>query len=214
GKGKEPIEVEEVLERGYSIRDLCEVEDRARANGYFTSVMTRLNPGKGEELLMPRWSLIPGSAWVWTEGPLAMEYLRGALHPVLAKQFYECSSEELMNRAAKSTSEWRPCRSGPCRGLTGSTPAREHHSALNRRASQEVVATTEHQAKELQATVNQLRVELGSSENRCKNLEQEVDTLRSSLQGAWDNQAHLEEDMLLLTEAIALLEKELKTEGP
>ncbi|RZR91642.1 hypothetical protein BHM03_00019798 [Ensete ventricosum] len=127
--------------------------------------MTRLNPGKGEELLMPRWSLIPGSAWVWTEGPLAMEYLRGALHPVLAKQFYECSSEELMNRAAKSTSEW-------------------------------------------------LRVELGSSENRCKNLEQEVDTLRSSLQGAWDDQAHLEEDMLLLTKAITLLEKELKTEGP
>ncbi|RWW82928.1 hypothetical protein BHE74_00008591 [Ensete ventricosum] len=40
GKGKEPVEVEEVPEWGYSIRDLCEVEDRAGANGYFTSIMT------------------------------------------------------------------------------------------------------------------------------------------------------------------------------
>ncbi|RWW50214.1 hypothetical protein BHE74_00043557 [Ensete ventricosum] len=102
GKGKESTEVEEVLERGYSIRDLREVEDKVGTNGYFASIMTRLSPSEGEELLTLRWSSIPRSARVWTEGPLAAEYLRGALHPILAKQLYECSSEELMNRAAKS----------------------------------------------------------------------------------------------------------------
>ncbi|RWV76959.1 hypothetical protein GW17_00062283 [Ensete ventricosum] len=78
-------------------------KDKAGANGYFTSIMMRPSPGEGEEPLKLRWSSIPGSARVWTEGPLAGEYLRGALHPVLAKQLNECSSEELMNRATKST---------------------------------------------------------------------------------------------------------------
>ncbi|RRT58995.1 hypothetical protein B296_00046178 [Ensete ventricosum] len=59
GKGKEPTEVK-FLSEGYSLRDLCEVEDRARANGYFASIMKQPSPGEGEELLTPRWSSIPG----------------------------------------------------------------------------------------------------------------------------------------------------------
>ncbi|RRT42269.1 hypothetical protein B296_00055545 [Ensete ventricosum] len=61
--------------------------------------MTRLKYVKGEDPLVPRWPTISGSSWFWTEGPLSGEYLQGALHPTLAKQVYECSSEELMNRA-------------------------------------------------------------------------------------------------------------------
>ncbi|RWW26984.1 hypothetical protein GW17_00008606 [Ensete ventricosum] len=64
--------------------------------------MMQLSPSEGEELLTLRWLTIPGSARVCTEGPLAMEYLQGALHPVLVKQLYECFYEELMNRIAKS----------------------------------------------------------------------------------------------------------------
>ncbi|RWW74367.1 hypothetical protein BHE74_00017691 [Ensete ventricosum] len=135
GKGKELVEVEEVLERGYSIRNLCEVENRTRANGNFASIMMRLSPGEGEELLTPRWLSIPVSARVWIEGSLAVEYLWGALHPVLAKQLYECSSKELMNRVVKS--------------------------AVWLGASQEVVAVVEHREKELKATVDQMRAELG-----------------------------------------------------
>ncbi|RRT51370.1 hypothetical protein B296_00029430 [Ensete ventricosum] len=80
-KGKEPTEVEEVLKRGYSIRDLCEVDDRARADEYFASIMMRLKTDESEDPLAPRWLLIFGLTQVWTEGPLAGEYLRGALHP-------------------------------------------------------------------------------------------------------------------------------------
>ncbi|RWV85552.1 hypothetical protein GW17_00052645 [Ensete ventricosum] len=61
--------------------------------------MTRLKCVDSEDPLVPRWSTISGSILFWIEGPLSGEYLWGALHPTLAKQVYECSSEELMNRA-------------------------------------------------------------------------------------------------------------------
>ncbi|RWW56158.1 hypothetical protein BHE74_00037142 [Ensete ventricosum] len=40
-KGKGVVELEEVPEWGYTMREPCEVEDRVRADKYFTSVMTR-----------------------------------------------------------------------------------------------------------------------------------------------------------------------------
>ncbi|RWW65529.1 hypothetical protein BHE74_00027159, partial [Ensete ventricosum] len=67
GKGKEPAEVK-FLSEGYSLRDLCEVEDRARANGYFASIMKHPSPGEGEELLTPRWSSIPGQPGCGSKG--------------------------------------------------------------------------------------------------------------------------------------------------
>ncbi|RWV85566.1 hypothetical protein GW17_00052635 [Ensete ventricosum] len=85
-KGKRSMEIEDAPERGYTIRDLCEVEDLAGADKYFASIMTQLKTAEGEDPLVPRWSAISGLPQVWTVGPLAGEYLRGALHPVLAKQ--------------------------------------------------------------------------------------------------------------------------------
>ncbi|RWV92725.1 hypothetical protein GW17_00044870, partial [Ensete ventricosum] len=102
GKGKEPVVMEEAPERGYTLWEQCEVEDRVGAERCFATIMTRLKVAEGEDPLMPRWSVIAGSNQFWIEGPLSGEYLRGALHPTLAKQAYECSSEELMDRASKS----------------------------------------------------------------------------------------------------------------
>ncbi|RWV76958.1 hypothetical protein GW17_00062282 [Ensete ventricosum] len=94
------------------------------------------------------------------------------------------------------------------------TTLRVGNKELKLRANQEAVATIEHRANELQATVDRLRAELDSSESRRKGLEQEVDTLCSNLQGARDDRAHLEGDVLSLTKATTLLEAELKAEGP
>ncbi|RWW53368.1 hypothetical protein BHE74_00040150 [Ensete ventricosum] len=151
-KGKEPVAMEEAPKRGYTLRELCEVEDCVGAERYFATVMTRLKVIEGEDPLMPRWSAIAGFSQFWIEGPLSGEYLRGALHPNLAKQAYECSSEELMNRASKS--------------------------AVRRRR-----------------------------------LKEEVGILRSSLDGAQNDRAHLEEDVLSLIEATTLLKAELKGKG-
>ncbi|RWW17965.1 hypothetical protein GW17_00018078 [Ensete ventricosum] len=41
-KGKEPVTMEEAPERGYILRELCEVEDRVGAKRYFATIMMRL----------------------------------------------------------------------------------------------------------------------------------------------------------------------------
>ncbi|RWW64145.1 hypothetical protein BHE74_00028627 [Ensete ventricosum] len=63
---------------------------------------TEVPAGGGREPVGRRLRKSPsgGSTRVWTEGLLVEEYLRGALHPTLAKKVYECSSEKIMNRAA------------------------------------------------------------------------------------------------------------------
>ncbi|RRT45128.1 hypothetical protein B296_00050493 [Ensete ventricosum] len=63
--------------------------------------MARLKCADSEDPLVPRWSIISESSTFWIEGPLSGEYLRGAFHPTLAKQVYECSCEEIMNQAGK-----------------------------------------------------------------------------------------------------------------
>ncbi|RWW76928.1 hypothetical protein BHE74_00014942 [Ensete ventricosum] len=73
-KGKEPVTMEEAPERGYILRELCEVEDRVGAKRYFATIMMRLKVAEGKDPLMPRWLAIGG---------------------------YECSSKELINRASK-----------------------------------------------------------------------------------------------------------------
>ncbi|RZS03491.1 hypothetical protein BHM03_00033681 [Ensete ventricosum] len=120
---------------------------------------TRVPAKKGKELMIlrrPPSGGIPSESYArWR-----IEQGRGALHPILAKQVNECSSEELMDQAGKS-SIW-----------------------------------------------------LESLKNQRWELEQEVGVLRSNLDGARNDRAHLEGDVLSLTEAAALLEAELKAEGP
>ncbi|RWW56153.1 hypothetical protein BHE74_00037153 [Ensete ventricosum] len=65
-KGKGTVELGEALEQGYTMRELCEVEDRAGADRYFASIMTRLKGIEGEDPLVPRWSTIFGSSPFWT----------------------------------------------------------------------------------------------------------------------------------------------------
>ncbi|RZS04901.1 hypothetical protein BHM03_00035298 [Ensete ventricosum] len=94
---------------------------RAGADRYFASIMTRLKCVDCEDPLVPRWSTISRSSPFWTEGPSSGEYLWGALHPTLAKQVYECSSEELINRASKLV-VWFGWGSGRSSSLGGRHP--------------------------------------------------------------------------------------------
>ncbi|RWV78531.1 hypothetical protein GW17_00060482, partial [Ensete ventricosum] len=141
-KGKGMVELEEVPEQGYTTWELCEVEDRAGVNKYFTSIMTRLKCTDSEDPLVLRWSTISGS-----------------------------------------------------------------------RVGQELVATAEWWAKELEGEFEKMRTELESLRNQQRELEQEIGLLHSSLDGARNDRARLEGDVLSLTEAAVFLEAELKVEG-
>ncbi|RWV87644.1 hypothetical protein GW17_00050340, partial [Ensete ventricosum] len=61
-KGKGLMELEEVPERGYTIRELCEMEDRAGVDKYFASIVTQLKFVDSKDPLVPRWSAISGSS--------------------------------------------------------------------------------------------------------------------------------------------------------
>ncbi|RRT56615.1 hypothetical protein B296_00037048 [Ensete ventricosum] len=167
-KGKGTVELEEAPERGYTMRELCKVKDRAGADRYFASIMTRLKCVEGEDPLVPRWSTISGSSPFWTEGPLSGEYLRGALHPTLVKQVYKCSSEELTNRANKLV-VW---------GLhfVGALINRVHDAGQLIRSQHEKIPALQAANKELKAGVDQ---ELAAAaKRRAKELEAEIERMR------------------------------------
>ncbi|RRT59603.1 hypothetical protein B296_00034558 [Ensete ventricosum] len=163
---------------GYTIRDLCEVEDHAGTDRYFASIMMRLKTVEGEDPLVPRWLAIFGSTQVWTDGLLAAEYLRGGSAP-------------------------RPGKASVLVLLQGA-----YEQGRQLMANQELVTVAEHRVKQLQEDVKKLRAELESLKNQRKELEQEVYVLRSSLDGACDDQARLEGDVMSLTKMTTLLKAE------
>ncbi|RRT63120.1 hypothetical protein B296_00000880 [Ensete ventricosum] len=55
-KDKRTVELGMVPERGYTMRELCEVEDQVGADRYLTSIMMQLKCVEGEDPLVPRWS--------------------------------------------------------------------------------------------------------------------------------------------------------------
>ncbi|RWW02594.1 hypothetical protein GW17_00034311 [Ensete ventricosum] len=61
-KGKGMVELEEVPKRGYTMRELYEVENRAGADKYFASIMTQLKCTNSEDPLVLRWLTISGSS--------------------------------------------------------------------------------------------------------------------------------------------------------
>ncbi|RZS11719.1 hypothetical protein BHM03_00043063 [Ensete ventricosum] len=195
--------MEEALKPGYTLWELCEVEDRVGAERYFVAVMTRLKVVEGEDPLMPRWSVIAGSNQFWTEGPLSGEYLRGALHPTLAKQAFECSSEELVNRASKSIVWVSAISSIPLVFF----PSFSLSSLFLLFAGASLYDCSHR--PELEGDINKLL----SLKTQRMRLEEEVGILRSSLDGARDDRAQLEGDVLSLTEAATLPEVKLKDKG-
>ncbi|RRT49929.1 hypothetical protein B296_00048788 [Ensete ventricosum] len=177
----------------------------AEADRYFASIITRLKCVEGEDFLVPRWLTISGSSPFWTEGALSGEYLRGALHPTLAKQVYECSSEELMNRVGKSTVWGLHFVSALIDQVhdAGRLVRSQHEKILALRAAnkelkasvgQELVATVERRVKELEAKIKRMQTELESLRSQRREFEQKG-------------------NVLSLTKATTFLEAELKAEG-
>ncbi|RWW49678.1 hypothetical protein BHE74_00044122 [Ensete ventricosum] len=165
-KGKGVVELEEILERGYTMQELCEVEDRAGADRYFASIMTWLKCVDSEVPLVLRWSASSGSSQFWTKGPLFGEYLRGALHPALANALIDRVHDA--GRLIWSQHE---------KILT----LRAANKELKLGANQELVATAKHRVKELEDEAGKAWIELEFHKNQWKELEQEVGVLCSSL---------------------------------
>uniref|UniRef100_A0A804J724 Transposase (putative) gypsy type domain-containing protein n=1 Tax=Musa acuminata subsp. malaccensis TaxID=214687 RepID=A0A804J724_MUSAM len=88
-------------QRPKSMRDLCRVGGSA-GEEYRTPGMTCLPMGAAGAPYVPRWSALKADSRVWADGAVAQEFIRGALHPLLAKELYGLTLEVLADRAAKS----------------------------------------------------------------------------------------------------------------
>ncbi|RWW62751.1 hypothetical protein BHE74_00030107, partial [Ensete ventricosum] len=90
-KGKEHVgevggeEIAECAQRHRIMRDLCEMEDRAEGDKYFTTRMIELPEAKVDAPLKACWSLLQTSTWFWTDKVSSVEFARGVLNPSLAK---------------------------------------------------------------------------------------------------------------------------------
>ncbi|RWW48196.1 hypothetical protein BHE74_00045746 [Ensete ventricosum] len=172
-KGKGMVKLEEVPEREYTMRELCEVEDR----------VGRISKGR----LFSSFLILPSNLT-----PLCLQ----GLHFISA----------LFDRVHDA----------------GRLVWSQHEKILTLRAAnkelkagvgQELVAAAERRAKELEGKVEKMWTKLESLRSQRREFEQEVGLLRSSLDGARDDQARLEGDVLSLTEVVAFLEAKLKAEG-
>ncbi|THU61033.1 hypothetical protein C4D60_Mb07t19010 [Musa balbisiana] len=84
-----------------SMRDLCRVS-RSEGEEYRAMGMTSLPAGVPGAPYAARWPDLKADSRIWADGATAQEFVRGALHPALAKELYGSTSEVLADRAAKS----------------------------------------------------------------------------------------------------------------
>ncbi|RWW13004.1 hypothetical protein GW17_00023307 [Ensete ventricosum] len=67
------------------IKDLCKMGGRASEDKYFASRMLDLLVPKAWTLMEARWANLPTPTHFWSDGLVADTYVRGALHPTIAK---------------------------------------------------------------------------------------------------------------------------------
>ena len=64
--------------------------------------MVDLPVGEPEVPYIARWLSLKADSHLWGDGQTAQEFIRGALHPALAKDLYSSTSKVLVEQAAKS----------------------------------------------------------------------------------------------------------------
>ncbi|RWV79453.1 hypothetical protein GW17_00059417 [Ensete ventricosum] len=212
-KDKRMVELGKVPERGYTMRELCKVEDQVGAYRYFTSIMMQLKCVEGEDPLeevkarQPYTLKTAISFERHQEERLNYEAqkTRVAPRPTAPK----LSPPPTINRPPQPQKLIREdLHDGSTKSLCG-----RGKGIILLSVSQELVAAAKRRAKELEAEIKRMRTELESLRSQRGELEKEVGLPRSNLDGARNDRARLEGDVLSLTEAASLLEVKLKVEG-
>ena len=85
-----------------SMRDLCRIRSWAEGEQYQALNMADLPVGELGAPYATRWVTLKADSRIWGDGPTAQEFIRGAFHPIMAKDLYCSPSEVLADRVAKS----------------------------------------------------------------------------------------------------------------
>ncbi|THU56153.1 hypothetical protein C4D60_Mb11t14250 [Musa balbisiana] len=175
-----------------SIRELCRLSTGGEDEPYQTRVMGDLPRGEASDPLVARWEGLTRGSRVWADGDSAAGFVRGGLHPDIARDLYTLPSEVLLSRSAKSllwVSVIPPVclhgnhyavalmdhvrDAGRVVAILGGRNAdlRRQLDEVRTRGAPEAVATAEQRASDLDAEVTRLRSKLKASEERNMELQ-------------------------------------------
>uniref|UniRef100_A0A804HN11 Uncharacterized protein n=1 Tax=Musa acuminata subsp. malaccensis TaxID=214687 RepID=A0A804HN11_MUSAM len=139
---------------------------------------------------------------VWADGETAAAFVRGGLHPDLAREMYTLSSDVLLGKSVKSLL-WgqhyamaladRVRDAGRALGILCERNAelRKQLEEVRAGVASEAVAAAEQRSSELEAEATRLRAEAGAAGERVSSLEAEVLRLRSEAKASEEEKSDL-----------------------
>ncbi|THU57376.1 hypothetical protein C4D60_Mb03t02860 [Musa balbisiana] len=176
------------------IRELCRVYSRAEGEQIQALNMADLPAGESGTPYITRWVTFKADNHIWSDGPTAQEFIRGALLPAIAKDL-SCSSEMLAERATKSLVR------GQHYGMTLIDRVLDVER-LRARGEPEVIAAAEERALSLGEEVGCLKANLEESRSHIRSLDDELLTLSHDVETAkslaWAAEEVLKEKQLVL----------------
>ncbi|XP_018675334.2 uncharacterized protein LOC108951563 [Musa acuminata AAA Group] len=194
GKGPRPT----------SVRDLCRLP-AGDGEPFQSRLVSEIPLGESSDPLVARWGGLSRGDRVWAGGDPSAAFLRGALHPDMARDLYVLPSEVLLNKSAQSLI-WglhyatalmdRVHDAGRVIGGLVNRNVELHRQVEEVRAGAgpEAVAAVEKRAAEFEAEAARLRSELEAAKKANEELQKTIRVERIELR-------------LLKTEASALSKK-------
>ncbi|THU72788.1 hypothetical protein C4D60_Mb04t15870 [Musa balbisiana] len=160
-----------------TIRELCRFPAGAEDEPYLARAVGAIPRGEAADPLVGRSEGLTRGSRVWADGECATGFIRGGLHPDIARDLYVMPSETLLSKSAKSLL-WghhyvaalmdRVRDAGRVITALGARNAelRRQMDEVRAGAGPEAVAAVEQRALGLEAEVERLRTELQASTER------------------------------------------------
>ncbi|CAL9038183.1 unnamed protein product [Musa banksii] len=188
--------------------------------------MSELSEGQPSDRLEARWGELTRGTRVWTDEETTAAFIRGGIHPDMARELYTMPSDVLLGKSAKSLL-WgqhygmaladRARDAGRALGILCDRNAelRKQLEEVRAGAAPEAVAAAEQRSSELEAEVMHLRSEAGVTDQRMSVLEAEILCLKSEAKATEEEKEGLQgllrvtqtEARLARSEAVTLTQK-------
>nr|XP_009413927.1 PREDICTED: uncharacterized protein LOC103995125 [Musa acuminata subsp. malaccensis] len=203
-----------------SIRDLCRLPSGAPGEPYLARAMGELPEGQPSDPLAARWTGLTRGDRVWADGEAAALFVRGGLHPDMARELYVLPSDVLLSKSAKSLLWVSTLLLGSFLYLGHSCPdstslQRQHYApALMDRvrdAGRALGVLIDRNVK-LRRQIEEVHAEAASeavatAEQRASDLEAEVTRLKSEVQAAEQRASDLEAEGTRLKSEVKVAEE-------
>ncbi|THU55185.1 hypothetical protein C4D60_Mb11t03890 [Musa balbisiana] len=209
-----------------TIRELCRLPVEGEDEPYLARAIGAIPRGEAADPLVGRWEGLTRGNRVWAEGDCAAGFIRGRLHPDIARDLYILPSEALLSKSAKSLLWISDVLSFVCmrsdRLCSDSLCLQGHHYAaalMDRvRDAGRVIATLGAHNAELRRQVDEVRAGAGpeavaAAERRASSLEAEVERLRSELQASAERGVELQTQLEASEGRNTELQKHSKARG-